>query len=88
VLDWLTDEAGESHTSSGADRLAREPRELVEAALRELGGERFDAVREQLHRTFEVGGQHGDLFAFSLKRRFGRQDLLGEMLGSVAVRRP
>jgi hypothetical protein len=46
------------------------------------------AVGQQLHRAFEVGKEDGDLFAFSLQRRSGRQDLLGEVLGGIAVRRP
>jgi hypothetical protein len=46
------------------------------------------AVSEQLHRALEVGEEHGDLFAFSLERCSGRQDFLGEVLGSIAVRKP
>jgi hypothetical protein len=44
-------------------------------------------VGEEFHRALQVGEENGDLFALSLQRRFGRQDLLGEVLGRVAVRR-
>ena len=37
------------------------------------------AVGQQFHRALQVGEEYGDEFAFSLKRRFGRQDLLGEV---------
>jgi hypothetical protein len=45
------------------------------------------SIGKQLHRALEIGEEDGDLFAFSLERRFGRQDLLGEVLGGIAVRR-
>ena len=44
------------------------------------------AVGEQLHGALEVREEDGDLFALALKRRFGRQDLLGEVLGRVGLR--
>ena len=43
------------------------------------------AVGEQLHRALEVGEQHGDLLALALERGFGREDLLGEVLGRVGL---
>ena len=43
-------------------------------------------VGEQLHRPLEVGEEHGDLFALALEGCFGDEDLLGEMLGGVALR--
>jgi hypothetical protein len=50
-------------------------REGVEQGARLLGV----AVGQQFHRALQVGEEYGDEFAFSLKRRFGRQDLLGEV---------
>jgi hypothetical protein len=41
------------------------------------------AVGEQLHRALEVGEEDRDLLALTLERRFGRQDLLGQVLGGV-----
>src|SRR5262249_19841141 len=45
------------------------------------------AVREQLHRSFKVGEQHGDLLALAFESRLGGEDLLGEMLWRVGIRR-
>jgi hypothetical protein len=45
------------------------------------------AIGEELHRALEVREQDGDLLAFSFERRLGRQDLLGEVRGGIAVRR-
>src|SRR5262249_31189306 len=44
-------------------------------------------VDEQLHRTFQVGEQHGDLLALAFERAPRRQDLLGEVLWYVGLRR-
>jgi hypothetical protein len=41
------------------------------------------AVGEQLHRALEVGEEDRDLLALTLERRFGRQNLLGQVLGGV-----
>jgi hypothetical protein len=46
------------------------------------------AVGEQLHRALEVGEEPGDLLALTFERSLGRQDLLGEVLRSIAVRGP
>jgi hypothetical protein len=45
-------------------------------------------VGQKLHGALQVGEEHGDLFALALERALRRQDLLGEVLGSVGVRRP
>ena len=45
------------------------------------------AIGEQLHRSFEVGEEHGDLLALALEGGARGQDLVGEMLGRVALRR-
>jgi len=45
------------------------------------------AVGEQLHGPLHVVEEHRHLLALALKRRLERQDLLGEVLGSVAVGR-
>ena len=55
----------------------------VEELLRFLGV----AIGEQLHRAFEVGKEHGDLFAFAFERTAGGQDLLGEVWWRVGQRR-
>jgi hypothetical protein len=43
-------------------------------------------VTDQLCRAREVGKQHRHLFALAFQRAFGRQDLLGEVGGSVGER--
>jgi hypothetical protein len=43
-------------------------------------------VGEQLHGPLQVGEEHGDLLALALESRFGDEDLLGEVLGGVALR--
>ena len=45
------------------------------------------AVGEQLHRALEVGEEHRDLLALALQRAPRGEDLLGEVLRRVAVRR-
>ncbi len=45
------------------------------------------AVGEQLHRALEVGEEHGDLLALALQGGLGGEDLLGEVLGGVGLRR-
>src|SRR5262245_52733437 len=42
------------------------------------------AVREQLHRSFKVGEQHGDLLALAFESRLGGEDLLGQVLRGMA----
>ena len=44
------------------------------------------AVGEQLHRALEIGEEDGDLLALTLQRGLGREDFLGEVLGSVRLR--
>ena len=60
----------------------------LEDRVKDLPGLLGVLVGEQLHRPFEVREQHGDQLAFSLKRRFGCQDLFGEVPRGVAIRRP
>jgi hypothetical protein len=45
------------------------------------------AVRQQLHRALEVGEEHGDLLALALEGALRGEDLLGEVLRRVGVRR-
>jgi len=45
------------------------------------------AVGEQLHRALEIGEEHGDLLALALEGGLGGEDLLGQVLGGIAVRR-
>jgi hypothetical protein len=44
-------------------------------------------VGEQFHRTLEIGEEDGDLLALAFQGDFGCEDLLGEMLRSVGLRR-
>src|SRR5262249_54016078 len=43
------------------------------------------SVGEQLHRPLEVGEENGDLLALAFESRLGSEDLLGEVLGGVAL---
>jgi hypothetical protein len=45
------------------------------------------AVGEQLHRAFEVCEEHGHLFALAFEGSLRGEDLLGEVLGGVGLRR-
>jgi hypothetical protein len=45
-------------------------------------------VGEELHRALEVSEQDSDLLAFAFERRLGGQNLLSEVRGGIAVRRP
>src|SRR5215467_3971633 len=45
------------------------------------------AFGEPLHRALEVSEEYRDLLALAFQRGFGREDLLGEMLRGVALRR-
>jgi hypothetical protein len=45
------------------------------------------AIGEQLHRGLEIREQHGNELALAFERSFGREDLFGEVLGSVGLRR-
>jgi hypothetical protein len=45
------------------------------------------AVGEQLHRALQIGEEDRDLLALAFQGRLGRQDLLGEVLGGVGLRR-
>ena len=45
------------------------------------------AVGEELHGALQVGKQHGDLLALALEGALGREDLLDEVLGGVALGR-
>ena len=43
------------------------------------------AIGQQLHRAFEVGKQHRDLFTFAGQGAAGGEDLLGQVQGRVGV---
>jgi hypothetical protein len=45
------------------------------------------AIGQQLHRTFEVGKQHGDLLALALQRGSRSQDAIGQVRRRVGVGR-
>ena len=45
------------------------------------------AVGEQFHRALQIGEEHGDLLALAFEGGLGGEDLLGEMLWRVALRR-
>ena len=65
------------------DRLHHPLEHRVEELARLLG----IAVGEQLHRALEVGEEHRDLLALALQGALRGEDLLGEVLGGVALRR-
>jgi hypothetical protein len=44
-------------------------------------------IGQQFHRPLEVGEEDSDLLALALEGALGREDLLGEMLGGVGLRR-
>jgi hypothetical protein len=43
------------------------------------------ALREQFHRTLQIGEQHSDLLALTFNRFFGEQHALGKVLGDVLL---
>ena len=43
------------------------------------------SVGEQLHRALQVGEEYRDLLPLTFQRGLGREDLLGEVLGSVRL---
>jgi hypothetical protein len=45
------------------------------------------AIGKQLHGSLEVGKEHGDLLALTFEGALGREDLLGEMLRGVSLRK-
>jgi hypothetical protein len=45
------------------------------------------AIGQQLHRTFHVCEKHRDLLALAFERAFSCENLLGEMLGGIGLRR-
>jgi hypothetical protein len=60
---------------------------VLEDRIQELAGLFGIPVGEQLHRALEVGEQYRDLFALAFEGGLRGQDLLGEVLGSVAIGR-
>ena len=56
---------------------------VLDHRIKELPGLLGIAVGQQLHRALQVGEQDCHLLAFALERRFGGEDLLGEVLRSV-----
>ena len=45
------------------------------------------AIGEQFHRALEVGEENGHLLTLAFERALGGEDLLGEVLGGVGLRR-
>jgi hypothetical protein len=43
-------------------------------------------IRKHLHRALQIGEEDRDLFPLALERGLRGQDLLGEVLGGIAVR--
>ena len=43
-------------------------------------------VRQELHRTLEVGEEHRDLFPLAFEGGLGAEDLLGQVLRGVGLR--
>jgi hypothetical protein len=58
---------------------------VFEDQIEYLAGLLGVAVGEQLHRALEVSEEDRDLLALALQRGLGREDLLGEVLGRVAL---
>src|SRR5262245_5494856 len=56
-----------------------------EDRVEKLAGLLGISVDEQLHGALEVGEKHRDLLALALEGSLGGEDLLGEVLGGVAV---
>ena len=59
----------------------------LEHRIQELARLLRVAIGQQLHRAFEVREQHGHLLALALQRSARGQDLLGEMLWGVFLRK-
>src|SRR5215470_11188864 len=59
----------------------------LEDGIEDLTGLFGVAVCQQLHGALEVRKEDRDLLAFTLQRGLRREDLLGEVLGRVGVRR-
>ena len=59
----------------------------LEHGIEELARLLGIAVGEQLHRALEVGEEHRDLLALALEGGLGGEDLLGEVLRRVGLRR-
>jgi len=57
----------------------------LEDRVQELPGLLRVPISQQLHRALEVGEEHGNLLALTLKRAPRRQDLLGEVFGRVGL---
>jgi hypothetical protein len=53
--------------------------------VEELAGLLGISVGEQLHRALEVGEENRDLLALAFESRLGSEDLLGEVLGGIAL---
>jgi hypothetical protein len=59
----------------------------LEHGIEELAGLFGIAIREELHRAFEVGEENGHLLPLAFQGSLGREDLLGEVFGGVRTRR-
>ena len=60
---------------------------VLEHGVEELARLLGIAVGEQLHRALQVGEEDRDLLALALQGGLGGEDLLGEVLGGVAIGR-
>jgi hypothetical protein len=58
---------------------------LIEHRVEQLARLLGVAVGQQLHRSLEIGEQHGDLLALAFDRGLGREDLVGKMLRRVRL---
>jgi hypothetical protein len=59
----------------------------LEHRIKELAGLLGVTVSQKLHGAFQIGEQNRDLLALALERGLGGQDLLGQVLGRVGLRR-
>jgi len=59
----------------------------LQHGIEELPGFLGIAVGEQFHRALDIGEEHRDLFALAFEGAPGGEDLLGEVLRGVGLRR-
>ena len=60
---------------------------VLEHGVEELARFLWIAIGQQLHRPLQIGEEDGDLLALAFQSRLGGEDFLGEVLGSVGLRR-
>jgi hypothetical protein len=73
----LTNPPGATGSSPGSDAALKDLEHRIEKSPRVLRV----AVRQQLHRPFEVGEQHGDLFALAFQALLEVRILSARCLG-------